>query len=114
MPAPVFHVLEVAHSIVPLLKSPLEQLARRNPSLTDQLRRAVESIPSNIAEGNRRVGRDRLHHWRLAAGSADEVRTALRIAIGWGHAAADDVAPALEACDRVLAMLWRLTAPRPS
>ena len=112
VPAPTFQVLEVAHSLIPLLREPLERLARRDRSLADQLYRAVSSVPLNIAEGNRRSGKDRLHLWRVAAGSADEVRTALRVAVGWGHVGADDVAPALESCDRVLAMLWRLTAPR--
>ena len=112
MAASTFQVLDVAISLVPLLKEPLEQLAKRNPPLTDQLRRAVESIPFNIAEGNRRVGRDRLHFWRMAAGSADEARTALRVAIGWGQVREPEVAQALSVCDRVLAMLWRLTTPR--
>jgi four helix bundle protein len=112
MAAPRFEVLEVALSLVPLLREPLQALARRDPSLCDQLRRAVSSVPLNIAEGNRRSGKDRSHLWRIAAGSADEVRTALRVAVGWGHVGAADVAPALEACDRVLAMLYRLTTPK--
>ena len=109
---PTFQVLDVAHSLVPLLREPLQRLARRDRSLADQLYRAVSSVPLNIAEGNRRSGRDRQHLWRVAAGSADEVRAALRVAIAWGHVRPADVAPALEACDRVLAMPWRLTEAR--
>jgi hypothetical protein len=51
----------------------------------------------------------RLHHWRVAAGSADEVRTALRVAVAWGDFDEPDAADALGLLDRVLAMLWRLT-----
>ena len=63
----------------------------------------------NIGEGRRRTGKDRLHLWRVAAGSADEVATALRVAEAFGYLREGDVAAPLKLCDRVLAMLWRLT-----
>jgi hypothetical protein len=49
-----------------------------------------------------------LHLWWVAAGSADEVRTALRAAVAWGDVDDAEVAEALGLLDRVLAMLWRL------
>jgi four helix bundle protein len=114
MAASTFQVLEVAHSLVDALCEPVTALSRHNRSLADQLLRAASSVPLNIAEGNRRVGKDRLHIWRQAAGSADEVRAALRVAISWRQLRAAEVAPALECCDRVLAMLWRLTTVKPA
>lgn len=49
--------------------------------LTSQVRRAVVSIPSNIAEGQgRRSTRDFLNHLSIARGSLFEVQTQLRIA----------------------------------
>ena len=69
-------------------------------------------MPLNISEGARRVGADRLHHYRVAAGSADEARTALRVASAWRYVAADECAAADALLDRELAMLWRLTHPR--
>jgi len=104
-----FHALDVALELVSSLRQPVGALATRDPSLADQLRRAATSVPLNVGEGRRRVGRDRLHHWRIAAGSAEEVRTALRVALAWGHVDPAEVEPALDLCDRVLAMLWRLT-----
>jgi four helix bundle protein len=66
-------------------------------------------VPLNLAEGRRRVGKDRLHHFRIAAGSAAEVRVALLVARAWGDLEARDVEEALLLLDRLLAMLWRLT-----
>ncbi len=49
--------------------------------LTNQLRRASVSIPSNIAEGQgRRSTKEFLHHLSIARGSALEVQTQLEIA----------------------------------
>ncbi len=45
----------------------------------------------------------------MAAGSADEVIASLRVAEAFGHLPATVTAPSLALCDRVLAMLWRLT-----
>jgi four helix bundle protein len=64
----------------------------------------------NLAEGNRRTGQDRLQFFRIAAGSAAEVRAALEVACAWGHIEASPAAGT--EVDRVLAMLWRLTHRR--
>jgi hypothetical protein len=45
----------------------------------------------------------------VAAGSADELRTALRVAEAWGDLEASRFKQALALLDRVQAMLWRLT-----
>jgi four helix bundle protein len=104
-------VLEVSIQMVAAVAPVIEVIRKRDRSLADQLRRAAASVPMNIAEGNRRAGRDRLHHFRVAAGSADEVVTGLRVA-----AALDGPVPgtveSLAFLDRVLAMLWVLTNRR--
>lgn len=74
-----------------------------------QLRRAAASVPLNLAEGRRRSGRDRQHLFRIAAGSAAEVRACLLVAQAWGWLAEDGAAESLALIDRVLAMCWRLT-----
>lgn len=104
-----FHAFDVALELIRELRQPLAAIAERDPALASQLQRAAASVPLNLSEGRRRQGRDRLHLWRIAAGSADEVVASLRVAEAWGHVDPASVAPALALCDRVLAMLWRLT-----
>lgn len=51
-------------------------------SLTDQIRRAVVSISSNVAEGcSRESEKEFFHYVQVALGSAFEVETQLRIAL---------------------------------
>jgi four helix bundle protein len=52
----------------------------REYSLRDQMQRAAVSIPSNIAEGSERGGRDFERFLRIAQGSAAELRTQAYIA----------------------------------
>ena len=55
-------------------------------SLCDQLRRAVVSIPSNIAEGRGRdTARDFAHFLTVARGSLNEVTTQLELATRLGY-----------------------------
>ena len=49
--------------------------------LTSQMRRAVVSIPSNIAEGKAIGGRGYLRHLRIALGSEAELQTQIEIAV---------------------------------
>ena len=55
-------------------------------ALADQLRRAVASIPSNIAEGNGRASnKDYAHFLAIARGSLYETMTQLEIAQSLGY-----------------------------
>ncbi len=104
-----FHALEVALQLIRALRPVADKLAQHDKQEAEQLRDAASSIVRNLAEGRRRVGRDRLHLWRIAAGSADEVRNSMRLSLAWGWLADDDVAVAMPLVDRVLAMTWRMT-----
>jgi len=85
------------------------QVAKSLPSderyaLTDQLRRAVTSIPSNIAEGNGRASdKDYAHFLSIARGSLYETITQLQIAQDLGYI--DSVPEVQEMIDEVGRML---------
>lgn len=104
-----FEAFELSLQAITSLRMPLERLQSHDASLASQLRRAASSVSLNLNEGRRRVGKDRLHHWRIAAGSADEVRASLRVALAWGYVEEAMVSEPLALLDRILAMLWRLT-----
>ena len=104
-----FDAFDVSLALVRSLRQPLARVETRDGSLATQVRRAAASVSLNLSEGRRRAGRDRIHLWRVAAGSADEVRAALRVAEAFGYVEAEEIGEALGFIDRVLAMLWRLT-----
>jgi four helix bundle protein len=87
----------------------LPSIRRRDPRLATHIRDAGSSVALNLGEGNRREGRDRTHLWRIASGSAEEVRTALRVAVAWGYLSEEAVVDALARIDCLQAMLWKLT-----
>ena len=104
-----FDALDVALEMNRQLADLNAAIGRSDPDLARQIRRAASSAALNLAEGRQRAGRDRQHLYRGAAGSAAEARTALEIARAWRYVAADELVDAIALCDRVQAMLWRLT-----
>jgi len=82
-------------------------------ALTDQLRRAVVSIPSNIAEGNGRAGnKDYAHFLSIARGSLFEVMTQIQIAQDLGYATQNEEIESLstEVGNMLTAMLKKFGA----
>ncbi len=104
-----FQAFDLVLEAIRHLVRPLATISQHDPDLARQLRRAAASVALNLQEGRRRQGRDRLHLWRVAAGSAEEVVAALRVAEAFGYVAPDAIEPVLERCDRVLAISWALT-----
>ena len=94
----------IAISLVLRVPAPLESLA-------DQVIRSASSVPANLSEGHGRSGRDRMHHWRIAYGSAKEVDTLLRLLVGAGAIEAIRAESSLRLFDDVRAMTWRLLHP---
>ena len=105
----MFDALEVSLALVRSLGEPLSVIRCRDPQLFDQIRRAATSLVLNLAEGRKRIGRDRLNHWRIASGSADEVRAALIVTAAWGDLDPVSYERSFQLLDRIAAMLWRLT-----
>ena len=104
-----FEVLELSIDVCKQLRPVLQQIQEHDTRLARQLRDAASSCPLNIAEGNRRRGRDRKHHFRIAYGSEAEAQTALRVAEAFGYLDAEGSAELHQAFDRVQAMLRVLT-----
>jgi four helix bundle protein len=104
-----FHALNHSLDAIRQLREPLAALTQRDPDLARQLRRAAASVALNLSEGLARTGRDRIHLWRVAQGSANEVVACLRVGEAWGDLDQAALAAPLALYDRVLAILWRLT-----
>lgn len=76
-------------------------------SLSDQMRRAAVSIPSNIAEGNSRQGaRERIHYLNIAMGSVSELETQLILCVKIGYLSEEQTGEAVNACERISRMLF--------
>jgi four helix bundle protein len=105
----IFEAGEVAKQLVAAMKRVLEKLKRANRTVHDQAVRSTLSVHLNLEEGARRGGRDRTNHYRMAAGSAAELRATLQAAVTWEFLTDEEVKLPLALIDRECAMLWRLT-----
>ena len=81
-------------------------------ALGDQLRRAVVSIPSNIAEGNGRgTSKDYAHFLSMARGSLFEVRTQLELAVRLGYfSVSEELSAQIESISKMLFSMSRKLA----
>ena len=104
-----FDLYDVVLELITELRQTVDRLRQRDRDQALQLKKAANSIFANVAEGSRRQGRDRLHCWNIAAGSAAEVRVQIEAALAWGDLDQDLANRPLQLLDRSLAMLWRMT-----
>jgi len=104
-----FLAYDNAIEIITALKPALDELKRHNKDLADQLRRAASSIALNVAEGSRRTGKDRIHFYRIAAGSAAESSAAIDVAAAWGEISEEAASRVRTRLDRELRLLRGLT-----
>ncbi len=74
-------VLQVIRDSRPLI----EVLDRRDPDLARQCRRALASVPLNIAEGSHSQGRNRNARYYNALGSMREARACFETAVAFGY-----------------------------
>ena len=87
------------------LKLPREEIF----GITNQIRRAVISIPSNIAEGyDRGSNKEFVRFLKIAKGSAAEVETQLILCIDLGYLTLDDIQEVLALHDEIIRMLGTL------
>ena len=102
-------VAELSFQLIEELRPLVVEIKRRDRSLADQLMRAVSSIALNLAEGELSEGGIQRSRFFTAAGSANESRAALRVAVGWRHITPEAAAPARERLGHIIAILWKLT-----
>ena len=103
----MFDTYEVAKQLVVRLRDLVPVIQRVDRELADQLKRAASSVVLNLAEGQQYDNGNKLRHYKIAQGSAHEVKAALDVAEGWGYIEAATAERAL--LDRLLALLWKLT-----
>jgi four helix bundle protein len=105
----VFKVEEMAVHVVEALAPLMPRLRARDRSLADQLMRAASSVVLNIGESNYSDPGNRRARLFTAAGSANETRLALRVAVAWRIFKAEEIEAACTLLDGVLRILWKLT-----
>ena len=103
-------VYKEAKALVMMVYSYMKKFPREEQfALCDQLRRAVISIPSNIAEGSgRRSVKEQVHFLEIALGSLREVDCQLDIACDLGYISKDEYATASVQMQKVGAMITGL------
>jgi four helix bundle protein len=104
-----FQVEEYAYELVQLLQPLVVRIRRRDKSLADQLMRAASSTALNIAESNYSDPGNKRARLFTAAGSANETRAALRVAIAWSYFTPAEATAPLALTDRIVRILWSLT-----
>jgi four helix bundle protein len=80
-------------------------------AIADQVIRSASSVAANLEEGHGRLGRDRLHHWRIAYASAKEVDVHLRVLCLSGAVPRGKAIGVMNIFDEIRAMTWRLLHP---
>lgn len=104
-----FQVEDMALELIGALRPLMPQIKRCDRSLADQLTRAASSVALNIAESNYSDPGNRKARLFTAAGSANETRAALRVAVAWGYCRLEAADSAIALVDRIVAILWKLT-----
>jgi len=105
----VFKVEEMAVQVVEALAPLVPCIRARDRSLADQLTRAASSVVLNIGESNYSDPGNRRARLFTAAGSANETRLALRVAVAWRICRREEVEAARALLEDVLRILWKLT-----
>lgn len=88
-------------------------IARHDPDLSRQIKRAINSVGLNSGEGLSARGGNRTVRIESAMSSGREVILGLRIAGAAGYLDSERVAQEVDAVDRIVAILYKL-AYKPS
>jgi len=105
-------VLDLAIEAIAFARPLVARIRRADRDLGEQLRRALSSVPLNIAEGASSEGGNRLSRYSTAAGSTAESRAAFRVAVAWGYVEPGEADAVDAQLDRIAGMLHGLGARR--
>jgi four helix bundle protein len=106
----MLHLYKLAILLVRILAKYVREIERHDPDLARQMRRALTSVPLNIAEGMNARGKNRTARYDTALGSDNEVIACLDVAeaLGYVTVARED----RDLAQRIRATLLRLIHPR--
>ena len=101
------HVWQRSHALVlQLYRATASFPSEERYGLTSQLRRAALSIPTNIAEGSKRVSRQEYAHFlNVAEGSLAETEYLLMVARDLGHLRSEETDSYLHELTEIARML---------
>jgi four helix bundle protein len=85
--------------ILTLARPFVAAIARKDRDLATQLRRALNSVTLNLAEGFGASGGTGRVRFESARGSLYEASAGMRAGVAWGYIAARDVEPLLRSMD---------------
>ena len=74
-----FEALELSLEIIRKLRPIVTIIQTHDRKLAERIRTAGSSSALNLAEGNRRTGKDKLYLWHVAAGSRGDTRSGVSI-----------------------------------
>ncbi len=80
----------------------------RHRDLARQLIRSSSSVALNLAEGDGRRGRDRIHFFRMAYASAQEAKTTIEILAKSGAVELETARQWYRQLHRIGGMIWKL------
>lgn len=108
----LLRTLDKSYAAIGALAPLVRDVRKHDRPLTDQLRRAAQSITLNLAEAQGHSAGNRKLRLQSALGSTYETRAALTIATRWGYVSQHDATTALALLDEVAAMTHTMLRPR--
>ena len=104
-----FRLLNDAMRLNSLVRPLVDEVARHDRKLADQLRRSAQSVAGNIAEGRNRRGGHQRERFETAYGSSSETNTWLEMTTTWGYVEPETAGVAWDLADKICASLYRCT-----
>ena len=101
-------VYRLAIRFIPMAAQIASAMPKGYADLGDQLRRASNSVPLNIAEGSYSQGKNRIARLYNALGSAKETCAALKVSVAWGYLDRAQIEKCYSLYDMIVATLYKL------